>query len=126
MLRAAGLYSQDSGLLTRLRAGNYRIPGDGLRYVSRIHIDDLARIILAALAKAEPASTYVVADRRPSTHLEVALWLCRKFKLPIPNTMPIDEVHETLRGNRQICADKVLRELEVDLLYPSFVEGYGG
>ena len=124
VLRAAGLYDMSSGLHKRLQAGTYRIPGDGSNYVSRIHLDDLAQIILAALQKAKPGSIYVAADSRPATHREVAQWLCDRLKLQLPATVPLDMVHETLRGNRRINAKKVLLDLGVQLRYPSFIEGY--
>ncbi len=124
VLRAAGLYDAYNGLHIRLQSGTYRIPGDGSNYVSRIHLDDLAAIVLAAFENAKPGALYVVADSRPSTHLEVAQWLCEQLKLPLPGFVPLDMVHETLQGNRQIIAQKILNDLNVKLKYPSFVEGY--
>ena len=124
VLRAPGLYSASSGLIHRLTSQTYRLPGDGSNYVSRIHLDDLAQIILASFEHPKPGSTYVVGDQRPSTHREVVEWLCQQLHIPIPEAVPLSEVHETLRGNRQICSDKVLREFAVKLQYPTFKEGY--
>jgi hypothetical protein len=125
ILRAAGLYGYGTGLHKRLRAGTYKIPGDGSNYVSRIHLDDLAQIILAAFERGQAGAVFVVADSRPATHLEVATWLCERLQIPIPDTVPLNAVHETLRGNRQICSQRVLEDLGVQLRYPSFVDGYG-
>ncbi|HEY9682630.1 MAG TPA: NAD-dependent epimerase/dehydratase family protein [Oculatellaceae cyanobacterium] len=126
VLRVAGMYDKTSGLHNRLRSGSYNIPGDGTNYVSRIHLEDLASIVLAAFRRGLPASTYVVADSKPATHLEVASWLCDKMMMPIPSMVPLESVHETLRGNRQILAQQVLQDLGVDLKYPTFEEGYSG
>jgi NAD dependent epimerase/dehydratase family enzyme len=124
VLRAPGLYSASSGLINRLKTGTYRLPGDGSNYVSRIHLDDLAQIILASFQLAKPGTTYVVGDSKPATHKEVVDWLCQRLEIPTPSAVPLSEVHETLRGNRQICSDRVLRELGVKLRYPTFKEGY--
>jgi hypothetical protein len=126
VMRAPGLYSAGSGLIQRLRSQTYRLPGDGSNYVSRIHIDDLAQILLASFESPKPGITYVVGDRKPATHREVSEWLCQKLNIPMPESVPLLEVHETLRGNRQICGEKVLREFSIKLQYPTFKEGYAG
>ena len=49
IIRAPGIYGRGSGLHHRLLGGQYRLPGDGSNYVSRIHVDDLSAMILKAL-----------------------------------------------------------------------------
>ncbi|MBS1990928.1 MAG: hypothetical protein JSS83_10450 [Cyanobacteria bacterium SZAS LIN-3] len=126
VLRAPGLYGPATGLHRRLLAGNYKLPGDGSNYASRIHLEDLARIIEAAFIGAQPGSLYVTGDLRPATHLEVVTWLCRRLDLPMPPSIPLDSpgLHYTLRGNRRVDATKVLSELNVTLKYPTYVEGF--
>lgn len=124
VLRAPGLYSASSGMHLRLLSGKYRLPGDGSGYVSRIHLDDLSEIILAAFLRGNRGSLYLVGDLKPSTHLEVATWLCQALNLPMPESAPLSEVNPSLRGNRRIQARRVLRELGVSLAFPSYIEGY--
>jgi hypothetical protein len=124
VIRAPGIYGPSSGLHLRLKRGNYNLPGDGLRYVSRIHVDDLAAIIIAALAKARRGSTYVVGDLEPTTHLQAVQWLCEKMNLPLPSSVSLDAVSPTLRGNRQVSSMHTLKELDVTLKYPTYREGF--
>ncbi len=127
ILRAPGLYDTNSGLPRRLLSGSYRLPGDGSNFVSRIHLDDLATIIVKAwLAQSLSASApmYVVGDLKPTSHLEVVSWLCNQLSLPLPESSPLSEVNPSLRGNRQICSAKVLADLDVKLKYPTYVEGF--
>lgn len=124
VLRAPGLYSGASNMLRRISSGEYRIPGDGNNYVSRIHLFDLSQIIMAAFLRGTKGALYVTGDNRPATHLEVVQWLCQKYQLPLPSFVPLDQVHHTLRGNRQIDNSRVIRELSVTLRYPTFVEGF--
>jgi hypothetical protein len=126
VLRAPGLYNANSGLHRRLLSGSYRLPGNGLNYVSRIHLDDLAAIIAKALFSQSLLSrqTYVVGDLKPTTHLEVVEWLCQKLSLPLPQAVPLSDVNPSLRGNRQICAAKILADLDIELAYPTYVEGF--
>ncbi len=124
VLRAPALYSPDYGLHLSLKTGKYKIPGDGNRYSSRIHLDDLATIIHAAFLKAQAGSLYVVGDDKPATHLEVATWLCNRLSLPLPDSIPLQDAHVTLRANRQINAQKVKAEFDIVLKYPTYVEGF--
>jgi hypothetical protein len=124
ILRAPGIYGPKTGLHIRLRDLSYRLPGDGRNHISRIHLDDLAQIVLASFARGQAGSLYVVGDQAPVPQIEVVSWLCEKMALPMPPSVPIDEVSPTLRGNRQIIADKVLKELDLRLLFPSYKEGF--
>jgi len=125
VLRAPALYDCQSGLHKRLLAGSYRIPGNGENFVSRIHLKDLARIVWASFQKPlPPGSVFVVGDLQPATHVEVATWLCEQLKLDLPDSAPLNAVSPTLRNNRQICSDKILQELKIDLEFPTYKEGY--
>lgn len=123
VLRCPGLYAAESGM--HLRINHLKIPGDGTRYISRIHLDDLARIITACFAREKlQHMTYVVGDLQPSTHLETATWLCEQMGVPLPEFAPMSEVSPTLRGNRQVDSSLLLNELHITLQYPSYREGY--
>jgi len=124
VLRAPAIYSAASGLHKRLRAGTHRLVEDGSKYVSRIHADDLAALALAALERAAPRSTYVVGDHEPAPQREVVAWLCARLGLPLPPAVAVSEAPPTLRGNRQVDARRVLRELGVTLRYPTYRDGY--
>lgn len=124
VLRAPAIYSAQSGLHLRLRAGTHRIVEDGSKYVSRIHADDLVALALAALERAVPRSTYVVGDDEPAPQREVVAWLCARLGLPLPPAVAVGEAPPTLRGNRRVDARRVRRELGVTLRYPTYREGY--
>jgi nucleoside-diphosphate-sugar epimerase len=125
VLRAPGLYDSQSGLHKRLLAGTYKMPGNGENFVSRIHLKDLGRIILACFEKPLPRrSIYLVGDLKPTTHKEVVAWLCEKLNIPLPPAVPPDEVSPTLRGNRQISSKKILQDLDLQIEFPTYKEGY--
>ncbi len=124
ILRAPSLYGPKYGLHLSLLKGAYKLPGDGSRYSSRIHLFDLAMIIESVFAKAMPGSLYVVGDKNPATQLEVVEWLCGQLNIPIPDSVPIEEVHYTLRSNRQINSEKLIRELDIKLHFPTYKDGF--
>ena len=124
ILRAPGLYGPTTGLHLRLKSGTYRLPGQGRNHISRIHLDDLASIVLAAFEKAKKSSLYVVGDSSPVPQIEVVEFLCSKLALPLPQSISLEDAHVTVRGDRQVVANKVLEELGVTLKYPTYKQGY--
>jgi nucleoside-diphosphate-sugar epimerase len=124
VLRAPGIYGAERGLHVRLARGEFRLSGDGTRYASRIHVEDLAELLLASAAT--PGETFVVGDLEPCRQIEMVGWLCSELRLPLPASAPLAEVHETLRRNRRIDGSRALARLGVTLKYPSFRDGFLG
>ncbi len=125
VLRCPGLYGPETGLHLRLKKDGMKIPGDGKHFVSRIHLDDLARIIEACFERGRDNSTYVVGDLEPSTHLEAITWVCEHMGMDLPGFVDLTEVSPMLRGSRRIDPRKILSEFKITLQYPSYREGYG-
>jgi nucleoside-diphosphate-sugar epimerase len=124
VLRAPGIYGPGRGLHERIRSGQYRLPGDGSRAVSRIHVDDLARFVLAALERGRPRSVFAIGDDAPVPQREVVAWLVDLLGAPMPPSVPLDQVDETLRHDRQVDPTEAKRELGIELTYPTFREGF--
>jgi nucleoside-diphosphate-sugar epimerase len=144
IVRAAGIYGPGRGLHRRLQSGTFRIPGDGSNIVSRIHVADLARMILgvfrcaraknvgdgssqpgAGLRELEPrGEVFVAGDDAPVPQMEVIGWLCRRMELPLPARVPIDEAPATLRHDRAIDNRRIKSWTGLSLLYPSYREGF--
>jgi nucleoside-diphosphate-sugar epimerase len=120
ILRCAGIYGPDRGSHVRIARGDYTLPGDGSRYVSRIHVQDLAHMAFHIDA---PGRVLLAADACPATHLEVATFVCERLKLPLPASVPLESVHPTLRGNRRVDASETHALLGSKLHYPSYREG---
>lgn len=121
VLRSPGIYGAERGIHRRLARGEFKLSGDGSRYGSRIHVEDLAALLLASAAA--PGETFVVGDLEPCRQREMVSWLCQQLGLPFPASAPLSEVHETLRRNRRVDSSRALRLLGVSLRYPSYREG---
>ena len=121
VVRVAGIYGPRRGMHARL--GTVRLPEGGGGRISRVHVDDLGDAVRVALERAEPGSTYVVADGNATPQAEVAAWLCPRLGLPMPGTVPVESLHVSLRGDRAVDASR-LRALGWKPRYPSFREGY--
>jgi nucleoside-diphosphate-sugar epimerase len=125
VLRLAPVYGAGRGVRNRIRKGDYRILDEGQHATSRIHIDDVVRIVFAAEANAPAKSIYLVGDDEPTTQGEYAKWLSERMGVPMP---PYRQMFEPGKArvahrNRKIRNAKLKRELALELLYPSFREG---
>jgi nucleoside-diphosphate-sugar epimerase len=125
VLRLAPVYGPGRGVRNRLRKGDYRILDEGQHATSRIHVDDVVRIVFAAEQKAPTKSIYLVGDDEPTTQGAYAKWLSERMGVPMP---PYRQMFEPGKArvahrNRRIRNAKLKRELEIELLYPSFREG---
>ncbi len=124
VLRCPGIYGPDRGLHVRVLKGEHRIPGDGTRYLSRIHIEDLAQLVLASGAAGHPrGETYVVGDAEPAAHIDVVRFIAESYRVPLPAHVPLESVHESLRADRRVDASRALRTLGVTLRHPTYREG---
>lgn len=123
MLRAAGIYGPGRGLVERMRAGTYRIVGDGRAHVSRIHVDDLVETIVRA-GESTATGAFNVADDDPAPIGEVADAVAVMLGRPPPPRVPaasVDaEVAGMLTADRRIANARIKRELGVVLRYPSW------
>lgn len=121
ILRCPGIYGADRGLHVRVRRGEHRLPGDGARFTSRIHVVDLAAHLLGA--RGVRGETFVVGDLAPASQAEVCRWVSDRYGVPYPPSVPIEEVHETLRTDRRVDGARARERLGVTLRYPTYREG---
>jgi nucleoside-diphosphate-sugar epimerase len=121
ILRAAGIHGPGRGLVDRIRAGTYRIIGDGTPHVSRIHVDDLVEAIVRA---GTASGAFNIADDDPAPIGEVADAVAAHLGLPPPPRVPASSVDPEVAGmltaDRRIANGKMKRELGVVLRYASW------
>ena len=122
-LRAAWIYGPGRGLVDRIRAGTYRVIGDGAGHVARIHVDDLVTAIVRAGTTAVTGAVNA-ADDDPAPIGEVADAVAARLGLPPPPRVPAAavpaEVAGMLTANRRIANRRLRDELGVALRYPSW------
>lgn len=121
VLRCPGIYGAERGLHVRIVQGKHQLAGTGDNVTSRIHVADLAALLLARPDLR--SRTYVVGDGGTETQREVAAWVSAEYGVPFPPSVAAEQVHASLRVSRRIDPSVALRELGVTLRYPSFREG---
>lgn len=123
VLRASGIYGPDRGLHMRVIRGEHRIPGDGSRWLSRIHAEDLAAFALAAGDHLARAETFVIGDEEPAAHIEVVRFICETYGCPMPPSIPLEQAHATLQADRVVDSSRARSQLQVKLRYPNYKTG---
>jgi nucleoside-diphosphate-sugar epimerase/GNAT superfamily N-acetyltransferase len=123
VLRVAGIYGPGRSTHTRLLAGTVRLPEGGGGRISRIHVDDLVEAVRMVLGLGEPGALYCVADDRPAPQVETVSWLCQRLGLPVPPSVPLESLHESLRGDRAVSNTR-LKSLGWKPRYPDYVAGF--
>lgn len=122
-LRVAGIHGPGRGLVDRIRAGTYRIVGDGSAHVSRIHVVDLVEAIVRA-GTATVVGPVNIADDDPAQIGEVADAVAAHFGLPPPPRVAAASVDPEIAGmltaDRRIANRRMKDELGVVLRYPSW------
>jgi nucleoside-diphosphate-sugar epimerase len=122
VLRPAAIYGPGRGIHASLRAGTYKLLGAGANFVSRIHVDDLARLAVAAMMS-ELTGAYPVADEEPCTSREIAQYCSNLLGVPMPEEAPPEMLGETRRTDRRVDGSEIRRLLGLALLYPTYREG---
>jgi nucleoside-diphosphate-sugar epimerase len=125
VLRCPALYGRDRGLHVRVLSGKHAIPGDGTQLLSRIHVDDLAQLVLAS-AQCVPSvagDTFVVGDLEPAPHGDIVRFLAEAYGIPLPPYVPLASVHPSLRADRRVDPSRALERFGVTLRYPSYRDG---
>jgi nucleoside-diphosphate-sugar epimerase len=122
ILRPAAIYGPGRGVHESMRRGTFRLPGDGARFISRIHVEDLAALARAALLSGQTAA-WPVADEEPCSSLEICRFVSDLTGLPMPEPAPAGPVSVTLRNNRRVDGRAVIRMLGVRLRYASYRTG---
>lgn len=77
-----------SMMLDRLDKGSFRIPGSGKYYRSFIHVDDAVSALISIVDKNAINESFIVSDSNPVQFSEFVNYVCDKFGLKMPGTIP--------------------------------------
>jgi nucleoside-diphosphate-sugar epimerase len=123
ILRPAAIYGPGRGIHRAMREGTFLLAQDSGRFVSRIHVDDLARHAEAALLS-DLGGAWPVADEQPCTSREAAEFCARLLGVPLPAEAPVETLSETRQSDRRVDGAEIRRLFGIALLYPSYREGF--
>lgn len=129
LFRLAGIYGPGRSALHRVRAGTARRIVKPGHVLSRIHVDDIAAVLAASMARPRPGAIYNLGDDRPASGAEVTAFAARLLGVEAPPEIPYDaaevpgEVLRFLADDRRVRNDLIKSELGVALRYPDYESG---
>ncbi|MEP7364627.1 MAG: NAD-dependent epimerase/dehydratase family protein [Acidobacteriota bacterium] len=122
VLRPAAIYGPGRGVHESMKAGKYRLPGDGSNFISRIHVDDLASQCMAAL-DSTLTGAFPVGDEEPCPARDIAAFCAELLSVPMPEFTEVLPGDDTRRANRRVDGRAIRAALGVTLRYPSYRQG---
>jgi len=129
IFRLAGIYGPGRGPFAKVRAGTARRIIKPNQVFSRTHVEDIAQIVAASIARPAPGTAYNVCDDDPAPPQDVIEHAARLLGLPVPAAEDFDTADMTPMArsfyaeSKRVRNDRIKTELGVELLYPTYKEG---
>jgi nucleoside-diphosphate-sugar epimerase len=133
LLRLAGIYGPGRSVLDDVRAGRARRIDKPGHQFGRIHRDDIAGALLAAIQQQRPPGPRVLngSDDEPAASADVIAEAARLLGLPVPPLIPFAEAQPGMSAmarsfwadNRKVRSEQTQRSLGRPWLYPNYREG---
>ena len=129
IFRLAGIYGPGRSPFEALRAGTARRIDKPGQVFSRIHVEDLASVLIASIARPGPGAVYNVCDDEPAAPASVVAHAASLLGLPAPPLVPFEAAHLSPMAksfwddNKRVSNALVKEELGVRLRYPNYRAG---
>jgi nucleoside-diphosphate-sugar epimerase len=131
IFRLAGIYGPGRSPLDRIRAGDAKSIVKPGQVFNRIHVDDIAQTIIAAIRRERRAGVHIfnVADDEPAPPQDVLAYAAELLGAPPPPEVPFEEAQLSPMGksfyedNKRVHNTRIKRELGVVLHHPTYREG---
>ena len=129
VFRLAGIYGPGRGVLEQVRRGRARRVVKPGQVFSRIHVDDIAQVLRASMARPNPGAVYNVCDDRPEAPEKTVEYACGLLgaEPPAPIAFKDADLSDMARSfyadNKRVRNDRIKKELGVTLLHPDYRSG---
>jgi nucleoside-diphosphate-sugar epimerase len=128
IFRLSGIYSNKNNLLTRLKTGNVNLINKQNHFFSRIHVEDIARILFKSLSNFKAGEIYNISDDKPSSSEEQTMYGVKLLNLPKPRMIDVKDIESEMLKNfykdsKKVSNKKMKNFFNYDLKFPTYVEG---
>ncbi len=129
LFRLAGIYGPGRSALDEVRGGTARRIVKPDQVFSRIHVEDIATVLQASMEKPAPGAVYNVCDDEAAPPQDVVAFACGLLGAAVPPEIPFDQValspmaQSFWADNRRVRNDRIKRDLDVTLRFPTYREG---
>ena len=129
LFRAAGIYGPGRSPFDGLRDGTARIIEHRGQLFNRIHVDDICRIIVAAMNRPRRGRIVNLADEKPAAQGDVVRHAASLLGVDPPTPQRLEEANLSPMARsfyvsqRQVGSKVIGPELGIRLLYPDYESG---
>ena len=132
IFRLAGIYGPGRSALDSIRAGMARRIEKSDHAFSRIHVEDIVRVLLASMDHPKPGAIYNISDDEAAPSHDVIAHACELLGRPVPPLVPFDQAdlspmaRSFYNDNKRIRNDLMKKELGGELKFKTYREGLKG
>jgi nucleoside-diphosphate-sugar epimerase len=129
IFRLAGIYGPGRGPFEKVRNGTARRIVKPGQVFSRTHVDDIAQVLAASIARPDPGAVYNVCDDDPAPPEDVLAHAAELLGLPPPPEESWDSADMTPMArsfyaeSKRVRNDRIKRDLGVRLIHPDYRSG---
>ncbi|SCA57044.1 conserved exported hypothetical protein [Candidatus Terasakiella magnetica] len=131
IFRLAGIYGLGRSIFDQVRSGRARAIDKPNHVFSRIHIDDIAGVLWASIAKPKVGAAYNLCDDEACEPVKVLAYACDlmgRGMLPIKSFEEAAKIMSPMaltfwQDNKQVDNTKIKQELGYELIHPDYKEG---
>lgn len=129
IFRLAGIYGPGRNQLLSILDGSARRVIKPGQIFSRIHVEDIAGMLEASIAKPNPGHAYNVCDDEPCPPQDVIAFAAQLLNRPIPPEIPFDKANLSSMArsfyadSKRVSNRRIKTELGYRLIYPTYREG---
>jgi nucleoside-diphosphate-sugar epimerase len=129
IFRLAGIYGPGRNQLVALIDGTAkRIVREG-QVFSRIHVEDIAGVLEASMARPNPGQAYNVCDDEPAPPQDVVAFAAGLLDIPAPPEIAFEDAKLSPMAksfyaeSKRVANRRIKEELDYRLIYPTYREG---
>ncbi len=129
IFRLAGIYGPGRNAFESLKSGKaQRVIKQG-QIFSRIHVEDIAGVLLASINNPNPERIYNLADDEPCAPQDVIAYAAELLGLPIPPDVPFQDAKLSAMAksfyadSKRVSNARIKNELGYELKYPNYRVG---
>ncbi len=129
IFRLAGIYGPGRGPFEKVLQGTARRIIKENQVFSRIHVEDIAQVLEASIARPDPGAIYNLCDDDPAPPQDVIGFAAELLEVPLPPEIPFEKADLTPMARSFYAESKRVRnariksDLGVELIYPNYRDG---
>jgi len=130
IFRISGIYGFDRNIFRQIISKNIRPIYKKNHFFNRIHEEDIAKTLVAAILSSRNSGVVNLSDDLPSSQLDMVLYASKLLNIKLPKVENYDEINNSLQSsikrywnNNRKINNSLLKERYGSLKFPTYKEG---